>query len=193
MKGNTPNAELLSYKHNVYKFFYNISCQISETWLFSYVAPVIMGENVCFLFHKHIDVSQFEAYKAINSILNNNICNFINKYGVDFNEHFDREFTLLWVRPIDKNSFCFGVNKPIVSQDEGTIRTEGGKTVTYEYVMQLNTVLVYKHIQTAYNRDQTDLDEWSSLPLNPDQGDDRPRKRIRHILRNMFCCISLNL
>ena len=94
---------------------------------------------MCFLFHKHIDISHFEAYRATNSILNINICNFIDRYGVDFNEYFDREFTLVRVRLINENSFCFGVNKRIVSQDEGTIWTEGGKTVTYEYVMQPNT------------------------------------------------------
>ena len=189
--GKYSERRFLSYKPNLYEILYNISRQISQTWLFSCVALVIIGENVCFLFHKHIDVSQFEVYRAINSILNNNICNFINRYGVDFNEHFLREFTFLQVRII-KNSFCFWVNKRILSQDEGTMRMEGGKTVTYKYVMQPNNVLVNRYIQTVYNRHQIDLDKWSSLTVNPDQGDDRPCKRIRPFLCNMFCCISLN-
>ena len=65
---------------------------------------------------------------------------------------------------------CFGVNKRIVSQYEGTLRTEGGKTVTYEYLMPPNIVPVYRYIQTAYNGGKIDLDEWPSLTLNPDQG-----------------------
>ena len=40
----------LSYKPNIYEFLYNVTCRISETWLFGDVAPVIIGQNLCFLF-----------------------------------------------------------------------------------------------------------------------------------------------
>ena len=39
----------LSYKPNIYEFLYNVTCQISETWLFSNVAPVIIGQNLFFI------------------------------------------------------------------------------------------------------------------------------------------------
>ena len=44
------------------------TCQISETWLFSNVAPVIIGQNLCFLFHKNAEMKERDAYKAITAI-----------------------------------------------------------------------------------------------------------------------------
>ena len=46
---------------------YNITCQISESLLFSGVAPVLIGDNVCFLFYKRHGTSEYEAYRAINA------------------------------------------------------------------------------------------------------------------------------
>ena len=54
--------------------------------LFTDVAPGLIEEKLCFLFYKQVDVSRFEVYRAINSILiNNNISYFYGRYGVDFN------------------------------------------------------------------------------------------------------------
>ena len=39
----------LSYKPNIYEFLYNVTCQISETWRFSDLAPVIIGQNLFFI------------------------------------------------------------------------------------------------------------------------------------------------
>ena len=49
----------LSYNPNVYEFLYNLSCQLSETMLFTYVALVLIEEKMCFLFYKQVDASRF--------------------------------------------------------------------------------------------------------------------------------------
>ena len=111
--------------------------------LFTDVAPVLIEEKLCFLFYKQVDVSRFEVYRAINSILNNNISNFYDRYRVDFNRHFNKAFRLLPVRLMNDNFFTFGVNKRIASEHEGNLQMDGGKTVTYEYVMQPHIFPVY--------------------------------------------------
>ena len=100
----------MSYRPEIYKFLYNILCLIAETWLFTDVDPVISGQTVCFLFYKNTNVSHFEAYRAINFILNNNVCNFFDRYGADFNQHFNKGLRLLRVRLMDDSFFTFGVN-----------------------------------------------------------------------------------
>ena len=65
----------LSYKPNIYEFLYNVTSQISETWLFSDVVPVIIGQNLCFLFYKNAETKECDAYKAITAVLNNNTSN----------------------------------------------------------------------------------------------------------------------
>ena len=57
--------------------------------LFSDVAPIVVKYTLCFSIYKHVDVSKFEAYKTINNILNYNIDNFSNRYGVDLEQHFE--------------------------------------------------------------------------------------------------------
>ena len=133
----------LSYKPNVYEFLYNLSCQISETTLLTNVEPVLMEEKLCLLFYKQVDVSRFELYRAINSILDNNISNFYDRYGVDFNHHFNENLRLLHVRLMNDNLFTFWVNKRIAPEPEGNLQMDGGKTVTYKYVIQLDVVPVY--------------------------------------------------
>ena len=114
--------------------------------------------KIVFLFYKQVDVNRFEVYRAINSILNNNISNFYDRYRVDFNRHFNKAFRLLPVRLMNDNFFTFGVNKRIASEHEGNLHMDGGKTVTHEYVMQPHMVPVYRYMQTSYNRDQINLD-----------------------------------
>ena len=116
----------LCYKRN------NVSCQISDPMLFTDVAPVVMGNNLCFLIYKHIDISRFEVYKAINSILNYNICNFFDRYEVELEKHFERDLTLLCTRLIVKCFFSFAINKCIISDREGYLRTDLGITISYK-------------------------------------------------------------
>ena len=44
---------------------------------------------------------------------------------------------------MNDNFFTFGVNKRIASEHEGNLQMDGGKTVTYEYVMQPHIFPVY--------------------------------------------------
>ena len=160
--------------------------------LFTDVAPVLIEEKLCFLFYKQVDVSRFELYRAINSILNNNISNFYNKYRVDFNKHFNKDLRLLRVRLTNDNFFTFGVNKRIASEHKGNLEMDGGKTVTYKYVMQPHMVPVYRYIQTSYNRDQINLDEWSYITPNAKFEDRTLWKGMKQYFNKLLCCISLN-
>ena len=103
---------------------------VSETMLFTDVALVLIEEKLCFLFYKQVDVSRFEVYRAINSILNNNISNFYDRHGVVFNQHFNKDLRLLHVRLMNDNFFTFGVNKGIASEHEGNLQVDGGKMLT---------------------------------------------------------------
>ena len=85
----------------------------------------------------------FKVYRAINSILNNNISNFYDRYGVDFEKHFERDLTLLRIRLIGKYFFYLAVNKRIVSEHKEYLQTDLGKTLTYEYVLQPGSIPVY--------------------------------------------------
>ena len=51
------------------------------------------------------------------------------------------------------NFFTFGMNKRIASDHEGNLQMDGGKTVTYKYVMQPHMVPVYGYMETLYNKD----------------------------------------
>ena len=90
---------------------------------------------------------------------------------MDFNQHFNKDLRLLLVRPMNDNFFTFGVNKRIASEHEGNLKMDGGKRVTYECVMQPHMVPVYRYMQTSYNRDQINLDEWSYVIPNVKQED----------------------
>ena len=103
----------LSYKPNIYEFLYNVTCQISETWLFSFLAPVIIGQNLCFLFYKNAETKECDAYKAITTVLNNNILKFYARYGVDFHRHFESELAIRGERLVNKNFYIFAIKKNI--------------------------------------------------------------------------------
>ena len=103
--------------------------------------------ELCFLFYKQVDIRRFEVYGAINSILHNNISDFYDRYGVDFSQHFNKDLRLLHVRLMNDNFFTFEVNKRIASEHEGNLQMDGGKTVTYKYVMQPHMVPVYGYIR----------------------------------------------
>ena len=137
----------LCYKSNVHEFLHNVFCQISETMLFTNVAPVVMCDNLCFLFYKHIDSSRFEVYKAVNSILNYNICNFFNRYRMEFEKHFERGLTLL----------------------RTYLKMDLGRTISNDYVILPGDVPIYGYMQNPYVRERIDLDNVSStLVENPE-------------------------
>ena len=93
---------------------------------------------------------------------------------------------------MNDNFFTFGVNKRIASEDEGNLQTDGGKMVTYEYAMQPHMVPVYGYMQASYNRDQINLDEWSYITPNIEQGDRTLWKGMKQYFNKLSCCISLN-
>ena len=67
---------------------------------------------------------------------------------------------------MNDNFFTFWVDKRIASEYEGNLQMNGGETLTYEYVMQAYMIPVYGYMQTLYNKDQINLDEWSYITLN---------------------------
>ena len=90
MERESVTVGFLSYKPDVYQFIYNVSCQIANTFLFTDVEAVVVKETIGFLVYKQIGVSRFEAYRALDSIRDNNINNFIDRYGVHFELHFEK-------------------------------------------------------------------------------------------------------
>ena len=99
MEGETLTVGFLSYKPNIYEFLYNVSCQTSDTFMFSNVTPIVIEDTICFLIYRPIGMSKFEGYRATDSILNNNIYNFISRYGVDFDQHFKNYLQFSWWEP----------------------------------------------------------------------------------------------
>ena len=100
----------------------------------------------------------FKVYTAINSILNNNISNFYDRYGVDFEKHFERDLALLRIRLIDKYFFYLAVNKRIVSEHEEYLQTDPGKNLTYEYVLQSGRISVYGMSTITHDYSNTHID-----------------------------------
>ena len=111
---------------------------------------------------------------------------------MDLNQHFDKDLTLLRVRLMNDNFFILGVNKRIASEQEVNLQMDGDKTVTYEYVMQPHMVPVYGYMQTLYNGDQINLDEWSYVTPNVKLGDRTLWKGMKQYFNKLLCCISLN-
>ena len=91
---------------------------------------------------------------------------------------------------MNDNFFTFGVNKRIASGHVGNLQMDGGKTVTYEYVIQPHMVLVYGYMHTSYTRDQINLEEWSYVTLNLKQGDGTLWKGMKHYFNKLLYCIS---
>ena len=46
---NTLTVGFLSYKPNIYEFLYNLSCQLSETMLFTDMAMILIEEKLFFV------------------------------------------------------------------------------------------------------------------------------------------------
>ena len=125
----------MSYKPNIYKFLYNVTCPISETWLFSDVAPVIIGQNLCFLFYKNAETKECDAYKAITAVLNNNILNFHVRYDMDFHTNFENELAIQSEGLVNENFYIFAIKKNIQMDSIGKFKTKFGQTISYRYVL----------------------------------------------------------
>ena len=70
-----------------------------------------------------VDVSKFEAYRTINNILNYNINNFSNRFGVDLEQHFEEDFKLPKVRLMEDYYFTFAVNKSVTFAEGGVFKS----------------------------------------------------------------------
>ena len=155
----------LSYKPNIYEFLCNITCQISETWLFSDVAPVIIGKNLCFLFYKNAKTKECDAYKAITAVLNNNILNFYARYRVDFHTHFESELAIRSMRLVNENFYIFAIKKDIQTDSIGKFKTKFGQTISYRHVLLPGNAadIIYGYNQYSYNRGNISMNDNSSL------------------------------
>ena len=114
MERESVTAGFFSYKPDVYQFMYNVSCQIGSTFPFTDIVPVVVKDTIGFFIYKQIDVSSFEAYRALDSILNNNINNFIDRYGVHFELHFKKKLKLLKSRMLEEYYFMFAINARVL-------------------------------------------------------------------------------
>ena len=113
MESENLTVGFLSYKPDIYEFLYNISCQISETLMFTDVAPIIIEDTLAFLIYRNIDVIKFDAYRAIDTIPKNNIENFIDRYGIDFEKYFKDHLLLLRTKIMNDFYFTFAIKQGI--------------------------------------------------------------------------------
>ena len=150
--------EFLSYSPAVYKFLYNLSYQLSETTVFTDLAPVLTEKYLWFFFYIEVGASIIKVYRAINSILNNNIFNFYDRYGLDFEKRSERDLTLLRIRLIGKYFFYLAVNKRIVSEHEKYPQTDLGKTSNYKYLLQPGRIPVYGMSTITHDYSNTHID-----------------------------------
>ena len=148
-----------------YEFLYNVTCQISETWLFSDVAPVIIGQNLCFSFYKNAETNECDACKAISAVLNNNILNFYARYGVDFHTHFESQLTIRSERLVNENFYLFVMKKDIQTDSIGKLKTKFGQTISYRYILLPGNAadIIYGYNRSSYSREKISLNDNSSL------------------------------
>ena len=151
----------LSDKPNIYELLYNVTCQISEIWIFSDVAPVIIGQNQCFLFCKNAVTKECDAYKAITAVLNNKILNFHARYDVDFHTHFESEFAIRSERLVNENFCIFAIKKDIRTDSIGKFKTKFGQAISYRYVLLPENAadIIYGYNQSSYNREKMSLND----------------------------------
>ena len=188
MESENLTVGFLSYKPDIYEFLYNISCQISETLMFTDVAPIIIEETLAFLIYREIDIIKFEAYRAMDSILKNNIENFIDRYGVDFEKYFKDHLLLLWGRIMNDFYFTFAINQGIKSNSSGVLKTDMGRKVVFSYVTIPSNVPVNSYVHTAYNRETIELREYTSSSDEETRARSGKRK-TKNTFRNLIRCV----
>ena len=134
MESENLTVGFLSYKPDIYEFLYNISYQISETLMFTGVPPIIIEDTLAFLIYRNIDVIKFEAYRAIDTILKNNIENFIDRYASDIEKYFKDHLLLLRTRVMNNFYFILAINQGIKSNSSSVLKTDMGRKVVFSYV-----------------------------------------------------------
>lgn len=154
-----------------------------QTFTFSEVAPIVIEGTICFLIYRHIDVSKFEAYRAINSILNDNICNFINRYGISFDQHYKNVLQLVWARMMNDYFFMFAINKTVAFDHHGILKTDLERIQSYNYILKLSSAPIYSYTQPWYSRETINLNEYTLL-LSETR--DKSRRRKTNIFRNLI-------
>ena len=60
------------------------TCHLSETLLFSAVAPIVADAQIGFIYRKNVECTLIEVYNAFTAILLDNINNFGERFGVFF-------------------------------------------------------------------------------------------------------------
>ena len=131
----------MSYKPDTYEFFY-VSCQLSETLLFSAFAPVVVDGQIGFIYLKNVECTSIEVYNAFTATLLNNINNFGERYGVSFHDTLKDNFSLKSIGFSD-NFYLFAINKNVRCNSEGYHREVNGHIVKYKYIVEPTKIPVY--------------------------------------------------
>ena len=151
--------------------------------------PIVIEDMICFLIYKHIDVSKFEAYRAIDSILNKRTFTILS---IDMALIFISTLKLLAVVQSQNNGwhfFNFIINKTVAFNHHGILKTDLGRTQSYNYKLKPASAPIYSYTQSLYNRETINLDEYTSL-LN-ETGDKSRRRKTINIFRNLIKCVFL--
>ena len=156
--------------------------------MFTDVAPIIIEETLAFLIYRKIDVIKFEAYRALDSILKNNIENFIDRYGIDFEKYFKDHLLLLRARIMNDFYFTFAINQGIKSNSSGVLKTDMGRKVVFSYVTIPSNVPVNSYVHTAYNRETIELREYTSSSDEETRARSGKRK-TKNTFRNLIRCV----
>ena len=161
----------------------NVTCQINESLLFSNIAPIIVGDNLCFLFTKEGWVTEVQAYRTITTILNNNISHFVSRYGLRFQDHFKDDFTIQKDRLFSRNFYVFAVNKKLVTDEKGTLNIYN-EAIPFRYVKHPEDVPIYGYHVPSYFRERVNLRTWSTITDN--FNDIAYEQGIKNRIRNFF-------
>ena len=130
--------------------------------MFTGVPPIIIEDTLAFLIYRNIEVIKFEAYRAIDTILKNNIENFIDRYASDIEKYFKDHLLLLRTRVMNNFYFILAINQGIKSNSSSVLKTDMGRKVVFSYVTIPSNVLAYSYAHTAYNRETIELCEYTA-------------------------------
>ena len=156
-------------------------------FMFSEVAPTVNEDTIYFLIYGDIDMSKFEAYRTIKGILNNNIYNFINRSGIDFDQHCKNDLQLVRAKTMDDYFFMLTINKTIAFDHHGILKIDLGRTQIYNYILKPSSGPIYSYTQPLYNRETINLNEYRSLLS--ETGDKSRRRKTINIFRNLITCV----
>ena len=161
MTNNSVSLGFLSYKPET-EFFYNVSCQLSETLLFSAIAPVVVDGQIGFIYHKNVECTSVEVYNAFTATLLNNINHFSLK-SIDFSDNF----------------YLLAINKNVQCNREGYHQEVDGQIVKYKYIVEPTEIPVYNASCSGYNRESVDISD-NDLDYELDNVFNYNYSRLRH-------------